>query len=124
LEKRGGGLFAPTRSPDPLVSSPSICPYRLSVTNGRRIYCPSGETDVHGEESLETKRKVLEHSPTGISIRIPNITLEMSKAGSGILEKSLCDDRSGGMNEACLNLLEKNIGSPEGQTFAHHVLDS
>jgi len=68
------------------------------------------------KESLETKRKVLEHFTDRNLYPYTKYYLRDVKSRFGEYWKNhFATIGLVGMNEACLNLLEKNIGSPEGR---------
>jgi ribonucleoside-triphosphate reductase len=125
LEKRGGGLFGS----NPLTGSIGV----VTINMPRIGYLSQTEDEFiarleklmfTAKESLETKRKVLEHFTDRNLYPYTKYYLRDVKSRFGEYWKNhFATIGLVGMNEACLNLLEKNIGSPEGQTFAHHVLD-
>ena len=125
LEKRGGGLFGS----NPLTGSIGV----VTINMPRIGYLSQTEDEFiarleklmfTAKESLETKRKVLEHFTDRNLYPYTKYYLRDVKSRFGEYWKNhFATIGLVGMNEACLNLLEKNIGSPEGQTFAQHVLD-
>lgn len=75
-------------------------------------------------ESLETKRKVLEKFTDRNLYPYTKYYLRNVKERFGEYWKNHFSTIGlVGMNEACLNLLGKNIASEEGQAFAKNVLD-
>jgi ribonucleoside-triphosphate reductase (formate) len=125
LEKRGGGLFGS----HPLTGSIGV----ITINMPRIGYLASSENDfilrleklmVIARESLETKRKVLEKYTDGNLYPYTKYYLRKIKERFGEYWKNHFSTIGlVGMNEACLNLMGKDIGMPEGQRFTKKVLD-
>ncbi|MDL2210074.1 ribonucleoside triphosphate reductase [Desulfovibrio sp. OttesenSCG-928-O18] len=120
LRKRGGGLFGA----NPLTGSVGV----VTINLPRIGYLASSEEEfmerltnlVHlAKESLTIKRKELERFTEGGLYPYTTFYLRDVKARTG---KYWTNHFSTigviGMNEACLNLIGKNIATPEGQAFS------
>jgi len=125
LERRGGGLFGA----NPLTGSIGV----VTINMPRLAYLATDEADFFerlnrlmeiARTSLETKRKVLEGFTEKNLYPYTKFYLRAVKqqhdrywynhfSTIGLI----------GMNEACLNLLGCDIGTPEGTAFATKVLD-
>jgi ribonucleoside-triphosphate reductase len=125
LEKRGGGLFGS----NPLTGSIGVI-----TMNMPRIGHLSRTEDEYlqrlerlmgiARESLETKRKVLETFTDGNLYPYTKYYLRKVKERFGEYWKNHFSTIGlVGMNEACLNLLGRDLASPEGQRFTKRVLD-
>jgi ribonucleoside-triphosphate reductase len=125
LKNRGGGLFAA----DPLTGSIGV----VTVNMPRIGFCSENENQFletldsvlqAAKTSLETKRKVLETLTDKGLYPYSRFFLRGIKESTG---SYWCNHFSTiglvGMNEACLNLFDRDIASPEGQAFAASVLD-
>jgi len=125
LEMRGGGLFGS----NPLTGSIGV----ITINMPRVGYLSTSKSDflqlleklmVLAKESLETKRKVLEKFTEGNLYPYTKYYLRHVKERFNEYWKNhFATIGLIGMNEACLNLLGKNIATPEGQTFTKNVLD-
>ncbi len=125
LQKRGGGLFGS----NPLTGSIGV----ITINMPRIGFLAKSEEEflerldrlmVTARESLETKRKVLEKFTEGNLYPYTRYYLRSVKERFGEYWKNHFSTIGlVGMNEACLNLLGKNIATPEGQAFAKKVLD-
>lgn len=125
LEKRGGGLFGS----NPLTGSIGV----ITLNMPRLGYLARTERDFFerldklmntAKESLETKRKVLEKFTEGNLYPYTKYYLRRVKERFGEYWKNHFSTIGlVGMNEACLNLLGKDIASLEGLDFAKRVLD-
>jgi len=125
LTKRGGGLFGS----NPLTGSIGV----ITINMPRLGYLARSEEEflarlVHqmavAKESLETKRKVLEHFTEGNLYPYTKYYLRGIKERFGQYWKNHFSTIGlVGMNEACLNLLGQSIATPAGQEFAKRVLD-
>ncbi|MDD3725751.1 MAG: ribonucleoside triphosphate reductase [Candidatus Ratteibacteria bacterium] len=124
LKKRGGGLFGA----NPLTGSIGV----VTINIPRIGYLADSEEDffkrlenlmVISKESLEIKRKIIEKlTDEGLypysAFYLRNVKERFGKYWTnhfstiGLI----------GMNEACLNLLGKDIGTPEGKEFAVRVM--
>ncbi len=125
LQKRGGGLFGS----NPLTGSIGV----ITMNMPRIGYLSSTEKEfidrlerlmIVAKESLETKRKVLEKFTEGNLYPYTKYYLRNVKERFNEYWKNHFSTIGlVGMNEACLNLIGKNIATPEGQEFAKKVLD-
>jgi ribonucleoside-triphosphate reductase len=125
LEKRGGGLFGS----NPLTGSIGVV-----TINMPRIGYLSGNEDeffgrlkrlmILGQESLETKRKILERFTDGGLYPYTKYYLRNVKERFNEYWKNHFSTIGlVGMNEACQNFLGKTIGDAEGKEFAIRALD-
>ena len=125
LEKRGGGLFGS----NPLTGSIGVV-----TINMPRIGYLSGSDDeffgrlkrlmILGQESLETKRKILERFTDGGLYPYTKYYLRsVKKRFDEYWKNHFSTIGLVGMNEACQNFLGKTIGDAEGKEFAIRVLD-
>jgi anaerobic ribonucleoside-triphosphate reductase len=125
LEMRGGGLFGS----NPLTGSIGV----ITVNMPRVGYLSKGKEEfidrldklmATAKESLETKRKVLENFTEGNLYPYTKYYLRNTKLRFKEYWKNHFSTIGlVGMNEACMNLLGKNIASPESQAFTKTVLD-
>ncbi len=125
LEKRGGGLFGS----NPLTGSIGV----ITINMPRLGYLSATEDEfiervdhlmVMARESLETKRKVLENFTDKDLYPYTKYYLRKVKDRFGEYWKNHFSTIGlVGMNEACLNLMGKNIATPEGQNFTKRILD-
>ncbi|MDD5168393.1 MAG: ribonucleoside triphosphate reductase [Syntrophales bacterium] len=125
LEKRGGGLFGS----NPLTGSIGV----ITLNMPRLGYLSGSEGEFFerleklmdlAKESLETKRKVLEKFTDGNLYPYTRYYLRSVKERFREYWKNHFSTIGlVGMNEACLNLMGKNIASSEGQDFTKKVLD-
>ncbi len=125
LEKRGGGLFGS----NPLTGSIGV----ITINMPRLGYLSTTEDEfiervdhlmVMARESLETKRKVLENFTDKDLYPYTKYYLRKVKDRFGEYWKNHFSTIGlVGMNEACLNLMGKNIATPEGQNFTKRILD-
>jgi len=125
LQKRGGGLFGS----NPLTGSIGV----ITINMPRIGYLADAEEAFMGrlekvmvtaKESLEVKRKVLEKFTDENLYPYTKYYLRNVKERFGEYWKNHFSTIGlVGMNEACLNLLGRNITTPEGQRFAKKVLD-
>ncbi|MCX8082770.1 MAG: ribonucleoside triphosphate reductase [bacterium] len=124
LKQRGGGLFGA----NPLTGSVGV----VTINMPRLGYLANSEEDflkrledlmLIAKESLEIKRKIIEKlTDEGLypysAFYLRNVKERFGKYWTnhfstiGLI----------GMNEACVNLLGKDIGSPEGKEFAVRVM--
>ena len=125
LVSRGGGLFG---------SNPQTGSIGVITINMPRIgYLSKDEGDFFNrldrlmllaKESLEIKRKVLEKFTEGNLYPYTKYYLRSVKQRFDSYWKNHFSTVGlVGMNEACMNLLGKTIGDPEGKAFAMKVLD-
>ncbi|MDO9586002.1 MAG: ribonucleoside triphosphate reductase, partial [Syntrophales bacterium] len=125
LEMRGGGLFGS----NPLTGSIGV----ITINMPRVGYLSKDKEEfisrldklmATAKESLETKRKVLENFTEGNLYPYTKYYLRNTKLRFKEYWKNHFSTIGlVGMNEACVNLLGKNIASPEGQAFTKTVLD-
>ncbi len=125
LLKRGGGLFGA----NPLTGSIGV----VTVNLPRLGYRASDEEDFRNHlrrlvllarDSLVIKRKVLENFTDKNLYPYSKYYLREVKAGAGAYWKNHFSTIGiVGMNEACLNFLGTDIGSPEGRAFALRTMD-
>ncbi len=125
LLKRGGGLFGA----NPLTGSIGV----VTINLPRIGYLSQDEKDFFARlerqvrlaaESLALKRKVLEQFTDKNLYPYSKFYLREIKKTSGIYWKNHFSTIGIiGMNEACLNFLEKDITTEPGQAFALRVMD-
>ncbi len=125
LELRGGGLFGS----NPLTGSIGV----ITINMPRIGFLAETENDFLirleklmniAKESLETKRKILEKFTESNLYPYTKYYLRNIKERFNEYWKNHFSTIGlVGMNEACLNLLQKNIATEEGQAFAKKVLD-
>jgi anaerobic ribonucleoside-triphosphate reductase len=125
LEKRGGGLFGS----NPLTGSIGV----VTINMPRIGYLSNSEGDflsrlkrvmVLAQESLETKRKILERFTDGGLYPYTKYYLRNVKQRFNEYWKNHFSTIGlVGMNEACQNFLGTTIGDAEGKAFALKVLD-
>jgi ribonucleoside-triphosphate reductase len=126
LLKRGGGLFGA----NPLTGSIGVVTLNLP----RVGYLSDGEPDFFARlnrlvriaaDSLLIKRKVLEQFTDKNLYPYSKFYLREIKQASGTYWKNHFSTIGIiGMNEACLNFLNRDITTPEGQRFALKVMDA
>ncbi len=125
LEYRGGGLFGS----NPLTGSIGVVTINLPrigyLSNNEaeffRLLCKNMEI---ARESLEIKRKVIEEYTDKNLYPYTKFYLRDIKARYGVYWKNHFSTIGlVGMNEACENLLGKDIGTKEGKEFALKVMD-
>ena len=125
LQKRGGGLFGS----NPLTGSIGVITINMPrighiTKNEEEFLSRLDHLMVLARESLETKRKVLEQYTDGNLYPYTKYYLRDVKARFNEYWKNHFSTIGlVGVNEACLNLLGKNIATPEGQEFTKRVLD-
>jgi ribonucleoside-triphosphate reductase (formate) len=125
LRSRGGGLFGAS----PLTGSIGV----VTINMPRIGYLARSEEEFIkrvddlielAQESLEIKRKILEHFSEDNLYPYMKFYLRNIKAKTGVYWKNHFSTIGLiGMNEACLNLLRKDISTPEGRIFSAKVLD-
>ncbi len=125
LLKRGGGLFGA----NPLTGSIGVVTVNLPrvghlATNENEFFDLLDSRVQLSIESLIIKRKVLEKFTERNLYPYSRFYLREIKQGTGTFWKNHFSTVGlVGMNEACLNFLNKDIGSMEGQAFALRVMD-
>jgi anaerobic ribonucleoside-triphosphate reductase len=126
LERRGGGLFGA----NPLTGSIGV----VTINMPRIGYLSANESEFMSrlselmkiaETSLEIKRKVLEQFTDQDLYPYTKFYLRDIRKRFGCYWKNHFSTIGlVGMNEACLNLLGKDIGTRQGREFSCNVLDS
>lgn len=125
LEKRGGGLFGA----HPLTGSVGVVTINLArlgyVAKTRKDFKRRlGKLMDLARDSLETKRKLLEELTAAGLYPYTKFYLRDMKERFGVYWKNHFSTIGlNGMNEACVNLFGKDIGSEDGRAFAADVLD-
>lgn len=125
LEYRGGGLFGA----NPLTGSIGVVTINLprlghTSKNKKQFLSKLKDLMVLAKESLEIKRKVLENMTDNNLYPYTKFYLRKIKETFDCYWKNHFSTIGiVGMNEAVLNLLGKNIATPEGKKFAEEVLD-
>jgi len=125
LEYRGGGLFGS----NPLTGSIGVVTMNLPrmafmAKNEEDFLKILGEKMFLAKESLEKKRKVLEQFSDKDLYPYTKFYLRDIKQRHGVYWKNHFSTIGlVGMNEACLNLLDENIGGEVGRDFALRVMD-
>jgi ribonucleoside-triphosphate reductase len=125
LEKRGGGLFGA----NPLTGSVGV----VTINMPRLGYLAQSEEAFFdrlnrlmdlAKESLETKRKILEAFTAKSLYPYTKFYLrDVYNRFNSFWHNHFSTIGLVGMNEACLNLFGKDIGTEEGSAFACRVLD-
>jgi len=125
LQKRGGGLFGA----NPLTGSIGVVTINLPrigyLANDAADFFARLESLVHiAAESLVIKRKALEQFADKDLYPYSKFYLRQVKEGTGLYwGNHFSTIGIIGMNEACLNLMGKDIGSKEGLSFAIKTMD-
>ncbi len=125
LRKRGGGLFGA----NPLTGSIGV----VTINLARIGYLSRSKEEFKervinlmevSKESLEIKRKIVEKFSEDRLYPYSMFYLDNIKERFGTYwQNHFSTIGINGMNEACLNLMGKDISSPEGQAFAGEILD-
>ena len=125
LVKRGGGLFGS----NPLTGSIGV----VTINLPRLGYLSTSETEFMsrlealidiGSTSLEIKRKVLESfTESNLYPYTKYYLMEMKRKFGEYWKNHFSTIGILGMNEACINLFGKDIGTDQGRTFALRVSD-
>ncbi len=125
LRKRGGGLFGA----NPLTGSTGV----VTINLPRIGYISGNETAFFdhlkkrillAKESLLIKRKVLEKFTEKNLYPYSKFYLRDVKERTGLFwQNHFSTIGLIGMNEACLNFMETDIGTKEGQAFSLRVMD-
>ncbi len=125
LKKRGGGYFGA----NPLTGSIGV----VTINMPRLGYLSKDKKEfferleklmILAKNSLEIKRKTLERlTDKGLYPYTKFYLREVKKRFGEYWKNHFSTIGLVGLNEACLNLLGKNIGMPEGRKFAIEVLD-
>ncbi|SBW05443.1 NrdD [uncultured delta proteobacterium] len=125
LRKRGGGLFGA----NPLTGSVGVVTVNLprigyQAATEQEFFARLTEMVHLAKESLTIKRKELERFTEGGLYPYTTFYLRDVKARTGkFWTNHFSTIGIVGMNEACLNLLGKDIASPEGQAFAVRAMN-
>jgi ribonucleoside-triphosphate reductase (formate) len=125
LLKRGGGLFGA----NPLTGSIGVVTLNLPrisfISHTREEFFANLKDKFDlAVKSLNIKRKVLEKFTEKNLYPYSMFYLRDVKSRSGFFWKNHFSTVGIiGMNEACMNFLDENIGSPGGQAFALEVMD-
>lgn len=125
LEYRGGGLFGAS----PMTGSIGVVTVnlpRLALKSASEKEFYDGLADLMdmARDSLETKRKVLEQlTEANLYPYIKFYLRDIKKRFDQYWKNHFSTIGLIGMNEAAINLLGKDIGSPEGKAFAEKTLD-
>ncbi len=124
LRKRGGGLFGA----NPLTGSLGV----VTINLPRIAYLSKDKEEFKSrlvelmdlaKDSLELKRKIVEKFSEDKLYPYSSFYLEQIKERFGTYwQNHFSTIGINGMNEASLNLLGKDIASPEGQEFAEEIL--
>ena len=125
LKKRGGGLFGA----NPLTGSIGV----VTVNLPRIGYLSKSEPEFFdrlrtnillAKDSLIIKRKVLENFTEKNLYPYSKFYLREVKNGTGLYWRNHFSTIGLiGMNEACLNFMGKDIGTPQGQEFSIRAMD-
>lgn len=125
LDYRGGGLFGS----NPLTGSIGVVTMNLPkigyLANSKQEFLDilSEKMEI-AKNSLEIKRKLLENLTDANLYPYTKYYLRDIKARFGVYWKNHFSTIGLiGMNEACLNLINTDIGTEEGKTFALDVMD-
>jgi ribonucleoside-triphosphate reductase len=125
LEVRGGGLFGA----NPLTGSIGVVTInmpRLALKSSTKAEFKKGLARLMdiARDSLEVKRKVVEDFTDKDLYPYSKFYLRSIKKSTGEYWTNHFNTIGIlGMNEALLNLIGKDIGSPEGKKFAEEILD-
>src|SRR5574344_210439 len=125
LEYRGGGLFGS----NPLTGSIGVVTINLpkiayQSKSQEEFYRILDERMLLAKESLEIKRKLLEKLTEANLYPYTKFYLRDIKSRFGVYWKNHFSTIGLiGMNEACLNLFNKDIGTVEGKQFSLDVMD-
>ncbi|MBC2593972.1 ribonucleoside triphosphate reductase [Ruficoccus amylovorans] len=125
LEKRGGGLFGA----HPLTGSVGVVTINmprlgLLARSKKDFLRRLGKLMDLARDSLETKRKLLEElTSAGLYPYTKHYLRDMKERFGVFWKNHFSTIGLNGMNEACINLFGKDIGSDDGRAFAAEVLD-
>lgn len=125
LRKRGGGLFGA----NPMTGSLGV----VTINLARLGYLAKSKDEFKerlvqlmntARESLEIKRKIVEKfTEDGLYPYSMYYLRDLHDKFSSYWKNHFSTIGINGMNEAALNLLSKDISTPEGQEFAGEILD-
>ncbi len=125
LEKRGGGLFGA----NPLTGSIGVVTINLAAIgyqaqSEEEFFSRLEQLMLIAKTSLETKRKVLEtFTEKGLYPYTRYYLRAVFQRFQSYWNNHFSTIGIIGGNEACLNLLNKDIGTEEGSRFARSILD-
>ncbi|WP_345778177.1 ribonucleoside triphosphate reductase [Ruficoccus sp. ZRK36] len=125
LEKRGGGLFGA----HPLTGSVGVVTINMPrlgiVSKSKKDFLRRlGKLMDLARDSLEIKRKLLEElTSAGLYPYTKHYLRDMKERFGVYWKNHFSTIGLNGMNEACINLFGKDIGSDDGRAFAAEVLD-
>jgi len=125
LLKRGGGLFGA----NPLTGSIGVVTINLPrigyiSKNENEFFTRLKQLMLLAKESLSIKRKLLERLTDNNLYPYSTFYLREVKEGTGLFWKNHFSTIGIiGMNEACLNLFGRGIGTGRGQSFALRTMD-
>ena len=125
LKKRGGGYFGA----NPLTGSIGVVTINMPkigyLSNNKKEFLERlNKIMILAKNSLVIKRKVLERmTDNGLYPYTKFYLREIKKRFDEYWKNHFSTIGLLGMNEACLNLFGKDIGSPEGQKFSEEVLE-
>lgn len=125
LEKRGGGLFGA----HPLTGSVGVVTINMPrlgiVAKSKKDFLRRlGKLMDLARDSLEIKRKLLEElTSAGLYPYTKHYLRDMKERFGVFWKNHFSTIGLNGMNEACINLFGKDIGSDDGRAFAAGVLD-
>ncbi|PID78342.1 MAG: ribonucleoside triphosphate reductase [Deltaproteobacteria bacterium] len=125
LKKRGGGLFGA----NPLTGSIGVVTLNLPrvahlATDKNDLFARIDQLISLSKESLVIKRKVLEKFTDGNLYPYSKFYLRNIKERTGLFWKNHFSTIGiNGMNEACLNFIGEDIGTPKGKAFAIEIMD-
>ncbi|MBN1498777.1 MAG: ribonucleoside triphosphate reductase [Spirochaetes bacterium] len=125
LRSRGGGLFGA----NPLTGSIGVVTINLprlayKCTSEEQFFSELASLMNHSKQSLEIKRKILENfTHNNLYPYTKHYLRDIYTRNGQYWLNHFSTIGLVGMNEACLNLLSKNITTEEGKNFAIRVLD-
>lgn len=125
LEYRGGGLFGAS----PMTGSIGVVTVNLprlaiKASTEKEFFDGLAELMDMARDSLETKRKVLEQlTEANLYPYIKFYLRDIKKRFDQYWKNHFSTIGLIGMNEASINLIGQDIGSPEGKAFAEKTLD-
>ena len=125
LEKRGGGLFGANPQTGSIAAVTINMPRLGYLAEDEDDFVRRLDTQMEiARTSLETKRKMLERFTENDLYPFTKYYLRNVKQRYGhFWQNHFSTIGLIGMNEACLNLLGQNIGTPEGTSFSIRILD-
>lgn len=126
LDRRGGGLFGANALTGSVgvvtINMPRLG--HIARTTGKDFNTLLAEKMDIARESLEIKRKILERFTDANLYPYTKFYLrKIKQAFNEYWKNHFSTIGLVGLNEACINLFGKDIGTPEGQKFAAETLD-